>query len=78
LGAAQAGKGRTGKALGQGFDEGSAVGVAGGFAGGEEDARVGVYRDTSSVVVFRDISFCGILWPKWCGSGLGEYRTIAI
>jgi hypothetical protein len=39
--AAEAGEGGGGKASAQGGDELGAVGIAGGFAGGEEDARVG-------------------------------------
>jgi len=43
--AAEAGEGGGGEALAQGGDEGGAVVVAGGFACGKEDARVGDGRD---------------------------------
>ena len=43
--AAEAGEGGGRETLAQGGDEGGAVVVAGGFAGGEEDARVGDGRD---------------------------------
>jgi len=48
--AAQAGEGGSGETLAQSGDEGSAVVVAGGFAGGEEDARVGDGRDGLSLL----------------------------
>jgi len=47
--AAEAGEGGVGQARAQGVDEGGAVVVAGGFAGGEEDARVGLRGDGFSL-----------------------------
>ena len=43
--AAEASEGGFGKVSTQGGDEGGAVGIAGGFSGGEEDARVGLRGD---------------------------------
>jgi hypothetical protein len=39
---AKAGEDRAGKALAESGDDCGAIGVSGGFAGGEEDARIGV------------------------------------
>jgi len=47
--AAEAGEGGGRETLAQGGDEGSAVVVAGGFAGGEKDARIGDSRDGLSL-----------------------------
>jgi hypothetical protein len=49
LGAAQPGEGRIGNAGAKGADELCAIGVAGGFACREEDARVGDGSDESSL-----------------------------
>jgi hypothetical protein len=45
--AAEAGEDGAGDAFAEGGDELGAVGVAGGLAGGEEDARVGSNRDAA-------------------------------
>ena len=47
--AAESGEGGVGQAVAEGGDEGRAVGVSGGFAGGEEDARVGDGGDEFSL-----------------------------
>ena len=47
--AAESGEGGLGKMRAEGGDEGRAVGVSGGFAGGEEDARVGDRSDGFSL-----------------------------
>jgi hypothetical protein len=47
--AAEAGEGGAGDAAVQFSDDFGAVVVAGGFAGGEEDARVGIRADASSL-----------------------------
>jgi hypothetical protein len=52
LGAAEAGEGGVRKAGAEGGDDLGAVGVAGGFAGGEEDARIGDSGDASSLSSF--------------------------
>jgi hypothetical protein len=49
LDAAEAGEGSAGNAVAECADELRAVGVAGGFAGGEEDARIGDRSDESSL-----------------------------
>jgi len=53
--AAEAGEGGLRKATAERGDELGAVGVAGGFAGGEEDARVGGDGDESCFPGIRDI-----------------------
>jgi hypothetical protein len=53
LGAAQAGEGRGGDAVAQFGDDLGAVVVARGFAGGEEDARVGLGGDGYEFTVCR-------------------------
>jgi len=54
--AAEAGEGGAGQARVQGGDEGGAVVVAGGLAGGEKDARVGRRGDGFSLA---GLSGCG-------------------
>jgi len=51
LRSAETGEGSLGQTVAQGDDKGRAIGVAGGFAGGEKDARVGLRGDVLSLLL---------------------------
>jgi hypothetical protein len=71
-GAAEAGEGGSGIAAVEFGDDLGAVMVAGGFAGGEEDARVGDNVDESSLEPAQDVLASNLLVGGDCPQNVGQ------